>query len=206
MSFDPEPTSLPSLPRAVLPALTYFSFKGNTSYSEDLISRIDAPILWTFLITPQVFTLLHIPQLLQFVNRVEEFKSPTRAVLEFNDLGVEFKLKTLDSFKLGIRFNYLREGAGPMKFVCHELSPLFSCVDSLDLCGETPSRNLEEPVWWCCILPMQWLDFFHPFIPTQTLCVSCKLFLYVVYALQDLTDEEATEMLPKLRTLLEGFA
>ena len=207
MSFGPEPMRPPSLPRAVLPALTYFSSKGDTSYLEDLVSRIDAPILQTFLIVPQVFTPLHIPQVLQFVSRVEEFKSPTTAVLEFKDWGVEFKLKTLDSFELGLIFNYAREGAGPMKFVCHELSPLFSCVGSLDLCGETPARDLGGPVWWSRMFPMHWLDFFHPFIATQTLRVSCELFFCVVYALRDLTDEEATEILPELRTLfLEGFA
>ncbi|KAI0291188.1 hypothetical protein B0F90DRAFT_1929002, partial [Multifurca ochricompacta] len=35
----------PPLQRAVLPTLTTFSFKGNSEYLEDLVSRIDAPLL-----------------------------------------------------------------------------------------------------------------------------------------------------------------
>ena len=210
LSFDPEPTSPPSFPRGVLPTLTYFSFKGAAGYLDDLVSRIDTPILQTFSTTFLFFTVPHIPQFIQFVSRVEEFtgKSLTRAVLEFDDFGVEFKLKTLDRFELGTRFDYLSERVGPMmNLVCRELSPLFSCVDSLDLCGDTSRCGIPGPVWWSRMLPAQWLDFFHPFIATQTLRVSCELFLCVVYALRDLTNEEATEMLPELRTLfLEGFA
>jgi len=43
----PDPTSPPLLPHAVLPAPTCLHLKGVGAYLEDLLSRIDAPILQT---------------------------------------------------------------------------------------------------------------------------------------------------------------
>ena len=54
--------------------------------------------------------------------------------------------------------------------------------------------------------PSQWLELFHLFIAAQSLRVSERLVYPVSRALQDLTGQVATEVLPMLHTLfLEGF-
>jgi hypothetical protein len=52
----------------------------------------------------------------------------------------------------------------------------------------------------------QWLELFRLFVAAQSLHISAKLVSPVSRALQDLTGEMATEVLPMLQTLfLEGL-
>jgi hypothetical protein len=56
-----ESRSPPPLIRTVLPALTRFKFQGSSEYLEDLVARIDAPLLETILITFQHLATKHSP-------------------------------------------------------------------------------------------------------------------------------------------------
>ena len=49
--------------------------------------------------------------------------------------------------------------------------------------------------------PMQLLGLFHPFLAVQDLCIYPRLGPLVVQALQDLTGERASEVLPTLHTI-----
>ena len=198
----PNHTSPPSFPRTVLPFLTLFCFKGISEYLEDLVSRIDAPILKILSITFEG-SIFHTPQLCQFVNRAERFKLPNRAELEFNFPSVSLKLKPSDSFELDVRCDKLIEGGWAMEVVCQELSPLLSRVDCLDVYG---GANHAWPHWRDAMGTTGWLGLFRPFITVQTLRVSWALWAFVVYALKELTGERTTEVLPELRTLFfSGF-
>ena len=75
----------PPLTPAVLPSLTKFNFRGTSEYMEDLVSRIDAPLLYNvsiWLLYPQTFDT---PQLHDFLSRTQIFESCSAAVVTFYD-------------------------------------------------------------------------------------------------------------------------
>jgi hypothetical protein len=191
-SSHPHHINPPSLPRAVLPALTCFSFGGVSEYLEDLVARIDAPILQTLsvLFDEEEGPILNIPQLYRFVRSAETFRIPNRALLKFVNGTVSLKL---DPFELEVK--YLQDPN--MKLICHELSPFLSNVDCLDL---------YKPWAWEVINrgPLQLLELFRPFIAAQRLRVSTGLWESVALALQELVGEKALEVLPELQTLVFG--
>src|SRR6266850_2164410 len=196
-------TSPPSLPRAVVPALTFFQFKGFDEYLDDFVARIDAPILRTILITfefefGEEASNFHIPQLHRFISSAERFKLPNRAFLWFAyatgcghvSLGLEPLLPGSDRF---LQIKCLQDSQ--MKLVCRELSPLLSRVDCLDL-------------YVSMFMPVQesipWLDIFRPFFAVQSLRVTEERWQSVAPVLRELTGERAMEVLPSLRTLVLG--
>ncbi len=81
---------------AVLPALVEFHFCGDSAYLEDLISRIDAPVLERLNITlfkPSAFETL---QLSQFISRTKTLASPHRmSILLLGD-----EILVVDQFQL----------------------------------------------------------------------------------------------------------
>lgn len=196
-------TSPPSLPRAVVPALTFFHFKGFDEYLDDLVSRIDAPILRTILITFEfVFereaSNFHISQLHRFISSGERFKLPNRAFLWFAyatgcgpvTLGLEPLLPGLErSLQIKCRQD------SQMKLVCHDLSPLLSRVECLDL-------------YVSMFMPVQesipWLNIFRTFTAVQSLRVTEERWQSIAPVLRELTGERAMEVLPSLRTLVFG--
>ena len=193
----PDHTIPPSLPRAVLPALTRLSFDGFSGYLEDFLSRIDTPVLRALSIT---FTdsVSHIPQLFRTISCAERFKPPEIAVLEFRGSDLTLRFAPSDSFDLYIKCDNMVERSLAMRLICDELSPLLCCINRLILSGE------RRDLWliWCNNMePMQWLDFLRPFIAATSLHVSYALWGCFKHALSGLTEEEATGMLPELRTL-----
>ena len=72
----------PLLPRIVLPALTSLYFMGDNEYLEDILSRIDAPLLDSIEIEPFKELVFDARQLRHFISRTETFKEPHRAAVE----------------------------------------------------------------------------------------------------------------------------
>jgi hypothetical protein len=70
---------LPPLTRAVLPALALFWFSGVSEYLEDLVARINAPILNTVDITLFNQLVFHTQQLGQFISHAPMFMSYIKA-------------------------------------------------------------------------------------------------------------------------------
>ena len=73
----------PPLTRTVLPALTALRFSRNSEYSEDFISRIDAPLLDDIDITFSDIFPFDTPQFIQFINRTEIHNPFNRAIVRF---------------------------------------------------------------------------------------------------------------------------
>ncbi|KAH9965584.1 hypothetical protein BJV74DRAFT_890223 [Russula compacta] len=69
----------PPLTRSVLHALTTFWFSGSSQYSEDFISRIDAPLLNDIDITFCDLLIFDTPEFLQFINHTELHNAFNRA-------------------------------------------------------------------------------------------------------------------------------
>ena len=82
----------PSLPCVVLPALADLRFKGDSEYLEDMLSRMDTPLLVSFQITLFNQLVFDTPLLRDLTNRAETTKASHRAVISFSNYKVRFIL------------------------------------------------------------------------------------------------------------------
>ena len=191
---EPDQSLLPT--RVVLPSLTSFYFYGISEHLADFVAQIDAPMLQTLSLTLGSF--IHIPQLLRFISRAEKLKSPNRAAFVFEPSRLLLKFMPSDgsefSTKKDVPFNQFIT----MISLCLSLSPLLSHVERLDFhCNQISLSTQEFQV----VDPSLWLDLFRPFTAVQSLCVPKEVWPQVEPALRALTEEGATEVFPKLRTL-----
>ena len=193
---------------AVLPSLNFLSFRGTSEYFEDLVARISAPLL--NLVNTQFFDQLvfDIPQLFLFIGRSRRLSSPKRATVSFYHSFTKIVLGPREG-KVGPRHFSLRMLCGGstrqvsfVKQICNQSLPLLSHVERLDVKG---SRCLQ-PGWQDDLKSAQWLELLHPFVAVEKLHISERLGPLVVAALQELTGEKATAVLPMLHSLfLEGL-
>jgi hypothetical protein len=138
--------------RAVLPALARFTFGGASEYLEDLVARIDAPLLHDIWITFFHQLIFDIPQLAQFMGRTAGLKTSDKARVEFDDSGalVKFLPQTGPS------------GEGPgsvLKISCKVLEWQLSSLAQLHTLF-FPSIYMVEHLYIYTVadLPSQWLD------------------------------------------------
>ena len=111
--------------RILVPGLTNLSFRGAGEYLEDLVSRIDAPLLCNLTVAFFFQLILDIPQLVQFICRTPRLKTHDEARVEFNNRHTSVSLpQTFDGcLKLG--FSHVK---GNLDW---ELSSLAQVCDSL---------------------------------------------------------------------------
>jgi hypothetical protein len=89
-----------------------------------------------------------------------------------------------------------------MAQICNQLLLLPSIVEQLDI-QVGPD---QEPTWKVDMEDTQWLELFRPFTAVRTLRIALELQPLILLALQELTGERATEVLPALDSLyLEGY-
>jgi hypothetical protein len=89
-----------------------------------------------------------------------------------------------------------------MAQICNQLSLLLSIVEQLDVQVD-PDR---ESTWQVDMEDTQWLELFRPFTAVRTLRITLELQPLILLALQELTGERATEVLPALdRLYLEEY-
>ncbi|KAI0288140.1 hypothetical protein BC826DRAFT_1107952 [Russula brevipes] len=79
----PDQPSPPPQTRIVLPALTNLAFEGMAHYSEDLLARIDTPVLNKFSMT-FFLDLVDIPHFKLLIDRAKGFKPSKAAMLLFD--------------------------------------------------------------------------------------------------------------------------
>ena len=198
---DPMRQRPPVLTRTVLPALTLLGFQGASEYLEDFVAQINTPLLTTLSVT-FLGLVFHIPQLCQFIGCAEKLKPSNRATVGFYVAIVCFKFVPSSGFELAIKCDNCPGQVSSMAVVCRELSPLLTRVERLELLG----RPALRPVWQDITDPMEWQELFYPFIAVQSLHVSKKLGPLIAPALQALTGERVTEVLPRLLYIFyEGF-
>jgi hypothetical protein len=194
----------PPLTCVVLPALTRFHFQGVSEYLEDVVAQIKAPLLNHVIITFFNQLVFNIPQLSQFIYRTERLMPVTRVAVTFRPHTVGISLhSSIGSAKLDLQIscNGSDWQISSMEQICIQCSPLFSCVERL----EVHEGAFLRPEWLDEMDSTQWLELFDPFTTVQSLHVSEELQPLVAPALQGLTGRRAMEMLPALHTLfLEG--
>ncbi|KAH9970665.1 hypothetical protein BJV74DRAFT_866658, partial [Russula compacta] len=198
----------PPLIRTILPALTFF-FCGVSEYSEDFISRVDAPLLDQVDIMLFHQLTFDVSQLHQFIGRTKALSALKIAnvVLDDGYAGVELSQQILAHSRLRIGLTLLRNASDwQLSFLtraCSSLSPTLSTFETLSVRESQhllPRQGGEDD-----IENSQWVEIFNPFTSVKNLYLSKKLAPRVVPALQQLADERVTHVLPVLQKVcLEG--
>jgi len=197
-------SSPPHLTCAALPDLSCLAFSGVSEYFEDFVARIDTPHITCLNIGFFMDLIFDVPRLCNFIDRIEGLKPFNQARIEFSGREIEIVLGSSIQFKLGIRCERPDWQLSSMTQIFNQQLLLLYHVEQLEIC-ELPGRIPE----WRDDPDMdssQWLELFRLFVAARSLHVSERLVSPVARALQDLTGQMATGVLPVLRTLfLEGL-
>ncbi|KAI0251499.1 hypothetical protein BJV78DRAFT_422046 [Lactifluus subvellereus] len=194
----------PPLTRVILPALFKLQFRGVSEYLDDLVARIDAPRLRSLCISFFDQDIFDIQQLPDFIGHAGILRSSSHAEVIFAPNHVKINLylpKGTDppkKFNLGISCRALDWQLRSMAQICNQLSFLPSIVEQLDIQVTLFDRRRVH------IEDTQWLELFRPFTAVRTLRIGRELRSLIVPALQGLTGERATEVLPTLDSLYLG--
>ncbi|KAI0249352.1 hypothetical protein BJV78DRAFT_1227749 [Lactifluus subvellereus] len=192
-------TRPPLLSRAALPALSEFSFKGDIQYLEDLVARIDAPIVEEFDTTLFDHIAYEIPQLTQFICRTEELKSsPYRTSIFLWDRGLYITLyfgypSLQGTFRLQTECEEASAQVFVLAHICRQLSPIVSSAECLDVQSDQhwPDEADTE----------RWLELFSPFNSVRRIEVVGTVVPSVASALERSAGEMGQMVLPALQDL-----
>ena len=184
--------------RTLLPALTEFLFQGVSEYLEDLVTRIDAPLLRYLDITFFYQLIFDTPQLTQFISRTPKFKACDHARVRFSHLGVW--VSTNDE-ALVLRIS-CRQPDWQLTSVAQVCGSIFiPAIEHLEI-REILHYALS---WQDDIETGQWLELLHRLTAVKDLRISHEIMPRIAPTLQELVGGRATEVLPALQTLsLQG--
>ena len=187
--------------RTLLPTLTKLFFKGASQYLEDLMARIDAPLLHRLKITFFHQLIFDTPELAQFIYRTQNFQTHHEAHVEFSGSGVWVKFPQTHNgvLELAISCNRSDWQLSSLTQVCSSSFPraLIWAVKQLDI-HEAPSPRMR---WQNDIEISQWLELLYPFTFVEDLYISQEFGPRIAPALKGILGERMREVLPALRTL-----
>ena len=187
--------------RTTLPALTKFSVEGVSEYVEDLVARIDAPLLDDIHISFFNQLIFDIPQLSYFINRVEKFDGPN-AKIWFRRYHASVELSS---------------GIGPYLYLliwCRQADWQLSSI--AQVCGmslhpistlENLTVAIDDSIYHSQHLGpfdierSQWEELLYPFTNVKNLYLAEEVGLHAATALQGLVCERVTQVLPALQSL-----
>jgi hypothetical protein len=193
--------------RTILPALTRFEFQGVSEYLEDLVARIDDPLLDSIWINFFHQLIFDIPQLAQFMRRTTRFQAFNEAYVVFDNssvqLGCHPPTRTFDE-KSVLRISR-RKLDWQLSCLAQVFTSFFPSISVLEHIYVYGPRTLPSH-WQDDIENMEWLEILHPFTSVKNLYASENFEQCITPALQELVGERVTGMLPALESLfLEGF-
>ena len=201
---DPKSRRPPPQTRTLLPVLAELRFKGVVDYLEDLVARIDAPLLDKLGITFFHQLIIHSVQLTQFICRTPKFKTHDEARVSFSNLNVSIKLpQTLDGvLELGISCRQPNSQLSSLVQVCGSsfsqvLAPAVEHLYILQERAPPPSG----PRWQDNIESRRWLELLQSFTAVKDLYISREFVPRIARALQELIEERVAEVLPALQSL-----
>ena len=194
----PPPSSLAP---TVLPALADISLGAPHEYLEDLLTRIDTPLLEHGLLTFHNAPNFNHPQISQFIHRTGMFDSPSQFNVYIRK-GVSVELSSSIGPKKEFNMSFtgsdlsLYTEVELTKHICTRYPPLLSHIEHLQLGGDEVEHR-HYP------LNAPWLEFLRPFTAVKTLHLSGTFIMpRVSLTLGVLEEEEVTEVLPALHTLV----
>ena len=202
-------SQLPPQKRSILPALSYFRFKGITEYLEQLVACVDTPQLDQMDITFFNQIDFDLPRLAQFINITPILRASDKAHVMFQDSAANVVLQcpTSENRPRFLAIKILCKGPDRQLLsteqVCNSSLPTFSTVE--DLYIEDPYSEL---VWKDdAIEGTLWLDVLLPFTAVKNLYVYEEFAPGIAAALQELDGGRTAEVLPSLRNIfVKGLA
>ena len=189
----------PPLTRVAFHNLTFFRFKGDAEYLEDILSQIETPVLENGDFSFFNRLVFGTPLLGHFIRRTGIFMTIYTARVRFYSWGVEVILlddgESLKPLRLDISCKPLDWQISAVTQILNSLLSSLSTPETLKIAVDHRHWEGEDEV-------TQWLEFFHPFTSVKevTLEDECSVRL-VAPALQELARERPTEVLPTLQIL-----
>jgi len=194
----------PPLIPVALPALTKFWFTGDSEYLEDIVSRLEAPLLSDTNIAFFNQLIFDTPLLHHFISRTATFRAAYQAYISCDTNIVLFCLyprnRTEDEgVELSISCEPLDWQISSLAQVC---STSFPPLPTLEFLSIHIQKGRDSPLKWQDDMEdAQWLELLHPFISVKGLGLSTDSVPFVAPALQELSGERVTEVLPALQNL-----
>ena len=198
--------------QVVLPALTFFSFRGTGEYLEDLVTQVEAPRLYSITITYLEQHIFYVPQLFKFVGQVQVLEQPRRNVIVFFESG-----KLDIHFQLHVENDHVEvlldlQGSGQsshcqdstLASTLRRCSEVFSGVEHLSIKVSDLYTCRQDDMW---LNYLGWMRILRRFTAVETLLVPPPLAGYIAGALEDeyVAGDMGSDLWPALRLLcLEG--
>ena len=187
----------PPMTHAVLPHLTTFVFSGVSEYLEDLMARIDVPILNNLHLQFFRWPIIGIPQLPQIIHRNENLKlaftMPAMVHFYKDSIGISLSFPDNGSLRLDFQCAGLDNQLSLLKELYPQCSPLLSHINHLELFDH--KMQTEHSTLW--------LEFLRPFNAVETLGFwEPDSLKQVARVLGELSEERAAEVLPMLDTII----
>ena len=186
--------------RIFLRVLTELRFNGVSDYLDDLVARIDAPLLDKLGMT--FFHILDTSQLSEFICRTPKFNAIDEAYIVFSSYQV---LVTFPQPADGKLYSTIRRSLSHRHLfllaqVCCSCFPqaLISSVERLYIRNDTIACHSP---WQEDIESSQWLELLHLFTAVKDLYISREFVPRIAPTLQELVGERVAEVLPALQNL-----
>ena len=201
----PVRRSAPLTRRTLLPVLIEFGFVGVGEYLEDLVARLDAPLLNIMNITffDQLIP-FNTPQLAQFIGRTPKLNAYDKSSLCFCDWGVSVKLwQTADDSDRRLDLQISCRPPKQLSSLAQVCSSSFlqALIPGVKYLRITASTEFLVFGWQGNIENSQRLEFLHPFTDLKGLHISREFAPHIGVALQELVGDRLTEVSPTLETL-----
>jgi F-box-like len=197
---DRQSQSPPPPPHVLLPALTELRYKGVSDYLEDILARIDAPLLNKLGITLFNELIFDTPQLTHFINHTPKFVAHDEARVFFSDRGVWITIPQSFDGRVHLEISCRQSDwqLSALAQICSSPFPwaVISTVERLFI-----ESGSWQPHWQEDIESSQWLELLHPFSAVKDIFLSSELTPHIAPALQDVVEGRATGVLPALQTL-----
>ena len=197
---DRKSRSPPPSTRTLLPVLTKLRFRGVSEYLEDLVARIDTPLMNECHITFFHQLIFDTPLLAQYISRTPKFKTHNEARVFFSASAVSVTLSQTvnEALELAISCSQPDWQLSSLAQLCssslsHSLIPT---VEQLYIRSGLPRQRWQDDME-----SSQWLELLHLFIGVKGLYASREIAPHIAPAIQELVGERVTELLPALQGL-----
>ena len=196
----------PSLTRHVLLSLVTFNFRGSSEYLEHLLAQIDTPRLRVIDITYFHRLDFQIPQLSQFIRRTEHLELAqsrhSHGRIRISSLAVELDFQEYgyhgSHLTLRISCKWLDWQVLHLAQILGQLPAMLSNVNHLSI----DENDLQhESGWNDSMDDANWLELLHQFTAMTNLHGSKQLAGHIALALDSVSGESTTDVLPALASL-----
>ncbi len=189
--------------RTLLPSLTYFKFKGVSEYLEDIVDRIDAPLLDGLTISFFRQPIFDTTRLAQFIGRLPRLKTFNEAMISLGGWHASIRVSSLSEAFLSLEDcpRWPDFQLSPLVQLCTSTFPqaLIPMVEELIIVG----YNFSSPPGQDGVEPSLWRELLQPFTGVKDLYLYPEITPRIALVLQELqvVGESVMELLPALQNI-----